>query len=82
MDVRASPKNCSPRLQRIKPFRSFGPKAYKLLVSFVCLDSFLSHKKTLLVGSAHPRVLFALGLKNPHNFITRGKSMPPYVLTA
>ena len=78
-DVRASLKNCSHRLQRIKPCGSFDPKADKLLVS---LDSFLPHKKTPLEGSAHPRVLFALGLKNPHSFVTRGKGTPPHVLMA
>ena len=74
----ASLKNYSCRLQRIKPCGSFDPKADKLLVS---LDSFLPHKKMPLEGSAHPRVLFALGLKNPHSFVTRGKGTPPHVQT-
>ena len=39
-NVGASLKNCSRRLQRIKPCGSFGPKADKLLTS---LDSFLPH---------------------------------------
>ena len=41
-DVGASLKNCSRRLQRIKPCGSFGPQVDKLLVG---LEQVLPHKK-------------------------------------
>ena len=41
-DVGASLKNCSHRLKKTKPCRSFEPKVDKLLAG---LDSFLPHKK-------------------------------------
>ena len=46
------------------------------------LEQILPHKKALLEGSAHPRVLSALGPKDPHDFVTRGKDTPPHVQIA
>ena len=75
-EVGASLKNCSCRLKKTKSCGSFSPRADKLLAD---LEQILPHKKAFLEGSAHPRVLSALGPKDPHGFVTCGKGTPLHV---
>ena len=75
-DVGANLKNYSCHLQRTKLCGSFGLRADKLLAD---LEQILPHKKAFLEGSAHPRVLSALGPKDPHGFVTCGKGTPLHV---
>ena len=78
-DVRASLKNCSCYLKEQSRAGPSAPKRTNCLRAWIKI---LPHKKALLKGSAHPRVLFTLWPKDPHGFVTHGKFTPPHVQTA
>ena len=66
-------------LEGTKPCGSFSSERTNCLRAWIKI---LPHKKARLEGSAHLRVLFALGPKDPHGFVTRGKFTLPHVQIA
>ena len=75
----ASLKNCSCCLKEQSRAGPSAPERTNCLRAWIKI---LPHKKALLEGSAHLRVLSALRPKDLHGFVTRGKVTPPHVQIA